>query len=259
MLNNPVDLGFDKRFPTHQNAVDLFSQTWVSAFPATSGLTGGTASHFNDARVTWAASVLGGLNGLSILELGPFEAYNTYQFQQAGAGTVLSIESSHVNFVKCLVVQNIFSLRATFLLGDFQEYLATTKQSFDVCWASGVLYHMTEPVELLEGISRISNTVFIWTQYYDAAHITGEKAAFFDSALDREIQYRGRLIKLHYRSYLEIATASFSGGADQYSYWLEKNDILYILSELGYSQIDIGIDNPEHPPGPAMFFLARTV
>ncbi len=250
-------LGFDQRLPAHQNALDLFPGSWVSKFPPHSGLIGGEAAHFDDGRVTWAASVMGGLNGLSILELGPFEGYNTYQFQSFGASSVVSIEASHVNFLKCLVVKNIFGLNASFLLGDCQKYLESVKTKFDVCWASGVLYHMTDPVKLLQGIRRVANSAFIWTQYFDEAKLAsiGGLGAF-NPSLDKVIAYGDREIRLHHRSYSSSGII-FSGGQDPFAYWMTRDDILFVLSDLGFPNIVMGFDNPDHVHGPAMFFLAK--
>jgi SAM-dependent methyltransferase len=254
-------IGFETRAPSHQNAIDMFMGSWTSQFPQPSGLVAGSAGgHFDDSRVTWAASVMGGLSGLSILELGPFEGYNTYQFQMAGAATVISIESSRINFLKCLVVKNIYGLTATFLHGDFQKFLMSAPNRFDVCWASGVLYHMTNPIELLNGIRRVADTAFIWTHYYDEQILARDNyAQFFDPSRNRIIEFEGRRICLHHRNYNQIAGSYFSGGEDSYSYWLKRDDIMFILNRLGYNSIEVGIDNPNHPPGPAMFFLARAV
>ena len=250
-------LGFDQRVPAHQNALDLFPGSWVSKFPSCSGLTGGEAAHFDDGRVTWAASVMGGLNGLSILELGPFEGYNTYQFQSFGASSVIAVEASHVNFLKCLVVKNIFGLTGTFLLGDCQEYLENVKTKFDICWASGILYHMIEPIKLLQGIRRVASSAFIWTQYYDEAKLSaiGGLGAF-DASLDKLVLFEGREIRLHHRSYMSSGMI-FSGGQDAFAYWMTRDDIMFVLDCLGFHNIVIGFDNPDHVHGPAMFFLAK--
>ena len=252
-------LGFELRPPDHQNSLDIFGPSWVSRFPATSGLRGGEAPHFDDVRVVWAASALGGLQGKTILELGPLEGYNTYQFQSAGAGSVLSIEASRANFLKCLVVKNIFGLNASFLHGDFQSYLESTRASFDICWASGVLYHLAEPVALLVGIRRVATSTFIWTQYFDEDVLrrSGNYDRFFDASRDRTIPFGGRTVCLHYRRYDEQAGLQFSGGQESYSYWMSKEDIMFVLASLGFDEIIMGVDNPEHPPGPAMFFIAR--
>lgn len=250
-------LGYEKRTPSHQNALDLFAGSWFSDLPAQTGLKAGpTPGVFEDGRVSWGASIFGGLAGRSILELGPFEAFNTYQFQMAGAASIASIEANKINFLKCLVIKNIFNLSATFLHGDFIKYMHETTSRFDICWASGVLYHMTAPIELLTGIRRVSDKAFIWTQYYDEANISGANARFFDPSKDKEVVFAGRRIRLHYRSYLEAGQVLFAGGEDNFSYWMERDDIFFVLDFLGFDDIQMGVDNPKHDAGPAMFFAA---
>lgn len=245
-------------YPNQQSAIDIFKDLWFSAMPNGSGLQAGSAPHFEDTRVTWAANVLGGLCGKSILELGPFEAYNTYQFETMGAADVVSIENNPVNFLKCLIVKNAFHMRSNFLHGDFIKYLEGSEKKYDICWASGILYHMTDPIRLMEGISRVSSQVFYWTQYFDEEVISAdeEKKKFFFPENNIFANYRGRNIELHYRSYIETRSDFFSGGSESYSYWMKKDDINFILESLGYNKIVMGIDNPMHPPGPACFFLA---
>jgi len=249
--------------PSHQTAIDLFRGAWLSAMPKGSGLSaGGVEDHFSDGRVAWAADVLGGVAGKTVLELGPFEAYSTYMFEALGAEPLTSIDNSPANFLKCLIVKNAFGLRTTFYLGDFVRFVESTPRKFDICWASGILYHMTEPVRLLEGMARVSDTMFIWTQYFDEAKIAynAEVSRYFDPSKDRVVSYAGRDIKLHYRNYTsseaERATNLFAGGPDQFSFWLELPDIMFVLRHLGFARVDMGFDNPDHVPGPACFFLA---
>jgi hypothetical protein len=261
-VENAITSGFEARSPTHQNSLDIVPGGWLASFPPSSGLVGGSAPTFEDPRVPWAASVLGGLNGRSILELGPFEAYNTYQFHQAGAGPIVSIEANKFNFIKCLIVKNIFGLNATFMLGNFHNYLNSTVCRFDICWASGVLYHMTQPIELLHKIKKVSDRIFIWSHYYDYEYINNSaNMTYFDASKDLIHQVSGRSIRLHHRNYQnpdDGAPPLFSGGGEQYSYWMEKDDILFILTNLGYTRIDLGGDEPRYAPGPAFWLVART-
>ncbi len=62
------------------------------------------------------------------------------------------------------------------MLGDFMSFLrkeasnneyTQLDKTYDIVFASGVLYHMEKPIELLDLISRVSDKIFIWTQYYD--------------------------------------------------------------------------------------------
>jgi hypothetical protein len=136
--------------------------------PKGSGLqSGGAEPHFEDTRTAWGASVLGSLEGKSILELGPLEAYNSYQLEQLGA-KLLSIEGNVINFLKCLIVKNVLSMSTTFLLGDFVQYMQSSSERFDICWASGVLYHSKDP-------SRCLREHAIWRPLFFFGHIISTK------------------------------------------------------------------------------------
>jgi SAM-dependent methyltransferase len=249
---------FSDAFPSHQAALDIFGGDWTTAMPEGSGLKAGMSEGFSDQRVTWAAAKLGGLAGKTILELGPFEAYNTRQFETMGAAAVVSIENNRENFLKCLIVKNIVGLQAVFLHGDMLRYLHETDIRYDVCWASGVLYHMTDPLGLLQGIARVSNTLFLWTHYVHPRRTNDpEVARFFEPEKDNRVQFGGRDIRLHHRNYNQPVSRNFAGGREAYSYWMKLEDILYMLTVLGFSQIEMGVDNPDHPSGAACFFLAR--
>jgi hypothetical protein len=248
---------FGMNIASHQNALDIFPD-WFSAMPEHSGLKGGPHDgHFNDARVTWASKIIGGFAGKTILELGPYEAYNSYQFDMFGAASVISIEANVVNFLKCLVVKNIFNLQTTFLHGDFISYMEQATSGYDICWASGVLYHMTEPLRFLNAAAKMSDRIFLWTQYYDdEIQRAREDMCFFDAAKNVHVDIGGREIVLHHRSYVTPQRQAFSGGSKEFSYWMKKDDIIFVLGTLGYTEITMGVDNPQHPAGPACFFFA---
>ena len=250
--------GFSDKYPSHQNSIDIFSGVWASAMPKESGLqSDADLQHFEDPRIPWATSVLGDLNGKSILELGPFEAYNTYQLEQLGA-KVLSIEGNLVNFLKCLVLKNALSMSATFLFGDFVRYMERSDERFDICWASGVLYHAKDPIKLLTGACRIAPTIFIWTHYFDEKIVSRspEQLRFFRSNLDRQVKFGSREITLHYRSYVQKKGRLYSGGPDEYSYWLSKDDILAVLASQGFVHVAVGLDEPLLSRGPGFSFIA---
>lgn len=87
---------------------------------------------------------------LTVLELGPLEAGHTYMLEKMGARSIVAVEANSRAYLKCLIVKELFELkRAKFLLGDFVAYLKNNTRHFDLCLASGVLYHMQNPAELL--------------------------------------------------------------------------------------------------------------
>ncbi len=64
--------------PSNQTTADVLQGAWHSMFPDDWGAQGGAVKHFDfavDQRVKWANEVLpGGVKGMTVLELGPFEA-----------------------------------------------------------------------------------------------------------------------------------------------------------------------------------------
>src|SRR5450432_4710677 len=247
--------------PKDQNAIDLFAGEWSSRFPANRPeLTGGPAGLYEDERVLWAVEQLGGLKEKRVLELGPLEAGHSYMAEQLGAASVLAIEANTRAYFKCLIAKEIFGLRHTrFMLGDFSEYLrgSPVGPKFDVCIASGVLYHMRDPIALLEGIARHAESVFLWTHYNDPAILDSrpETAHRFGPMIS--IERLGRTFELREFIYQEaIRWGGFCGGNAASSYWMKRSDILDALRLVGFTRVVTAIEQPDHPNGPAFCVTA---
>ena len=116
---------------------------------------------------------------------------------------------------------------------------------------------MISPIDLLKGIRRVADIVYIWSHYYDAAR--AKNRIEFDELKNITYSEFSRSIHLHHRNYPDQGDGSFFSGENQtYSYWMEKDDIIFVLSELGYGRIELLGDEPDYPPGPAFGLLART-
>jgi hypothetical protein len=235
--------------PSPQNAIDIFEGEWASELPDPS-LIAGSITLFDDYRIKWFAEHLGGFQNKTILELGPLEAGHTYMLERLGAASIVSIEANTRAFLKCLIVKEIFDLEHTrFLCGDFIEYLRSNQQRFNICLASGVLYHMTNPVELIALLAETADNVCLWTHYYDPDVIQ------FQSS--QEAEYAGFAHTLYYRAYGEGANwAGFCGGGRPYCYWMTRDDIVRGLKHFGLTEITIGIEEPQHQNGPAFTLVA---
>ena len=199
-----------------------------------------------------------GLANCSILELGPYEAYNTWQFEQLEAKEVTSIESNNLSYLKCLMVKEITGMKAHFLYGDFIQYLKNCDKKFDIVWASGVLYHQEQPLQMLSLIADVTDSIFLWTMYYDAEKIEARPdiAAFFTSGKIVTDEVDGYKSQLYYREYNQDKGGIFSGGAESFSYWMEKDDILGFLKHRGFNQISIKLE-PDYVNGPALYLFAE--
>lgn len=252
-------LDFVSSFPSDQAIVNLFQGEWSSAFPPHTGLVSkpGTANLFEDDRISFAESVLGPFSGMSICELGPLEGAHTFMLHQRGATSIHAVEANKDAFLKCLCVKEIFNLtRARFVLGDAISFLEGSTPRYDVIIASGILYHMADPLRLLSAMVSKTDRLFIWTHYYDAKTISQRKDVdlFQPCVPIQDGPYNGS--KRLYPSEA-LSWAGFSGGPDAYAVWLERASIETFLKESGFKEMETSFDHITHPNGPAFAIAAR--
>jgi uncharacterized protein DUF1698 len=246
--------------PTPQNALDVFRGEWLCKLPPPfDGLTAGTIPTFDDPRMHWAVAEIGGVVGRTVLELGPLEGGHSYLLERAGARSVLAIEANVHAYLKCLVVKEILGLeRCRFLFGDFVRYLESGARRFDVCVASGVLYHMADPVALLGLLARATDRLCLWTHYYDPAVIERQanlRDVFVASASRVTEGFAHTVFRLNYGGALGVR--GFCGGNAAYSHWMTRQDILDCLAHFGFRDVRVGVEDPNHPHGPC-FTVAAT-
>ncbi|MFT4101340.1 MAG: hypothetical protein QM674_09950 [Burkholderiaceae bacterium] len=176
--------------------------------------------------------------------------------RKAGAKSVTAIESNTRAFLKCLCVKEIFRLQRTcFELGDFIKYLEEEReQRYDVLFASGVLYHMVDPINFLELITRASDRIFIWTHYYDREAISLRS----DAGIFGPSTVLGDGIRGSKRTHPADATSwpGFSGGRELYAIGLERASILQFLDRKGF-QTEIAFEAVDHPNGPSFAVSAK--
>ncbi|MEO7397825.1 MAG: class I SAM-dependent methyltransferase [Ilumatobacteraceae bacterium] len=245
--------------PSAQNALDLFKDTWTSSLPPALGLHAGHLPTFDDTRIKALLAHLDSIKAFKVLELGPLEGGHTYMLHEGGA-RVIAIEGSSRAYLKCLVVKEILNLnRAHFFLGDFVPYLETTHDKFDLVVASGVLYHMLDPIGLLELISHVTDKIAIWTHYWQAEPVEADERiarVFLDPPIETE--WRGLPITLHPRHYREaLAGTDFCGSPETSALWLERDGLMTVLTQLGFTSITVLEDEPSHDNGPAILLCAE--
>ena len=247
---------FELRAPAAQNLIDIFSGKWASDFSRVfPGLQAGTVEMFvTDSRVPLAAQYLGTdgrFDGMDILELGPLEAGHTYSLEQLGAN-VTAVEANCEAYLKCLLVKELLELkRVKFLLGDFSGFLQQTDKPFDIIFASGVLYHMTEPLKLIELIGRCTNKCFVWSHYFDATHYPGAQRT------PRSVEFAGRQFTHHELPYPDMESGKFWGGNKPVASWLSREDMLDAFKAAGFDQVEVVQEHLTHPHGACMSFVAQ--
>lgn len=228
----------------NQSCINLFENEWSTKFPARFNVDSkGSAGLFEDERIDWAIRSLEklGVNiiGKKILELGPLEAAHTVMLEEKGAKSITSVEANSRAFLKCLIVKELAQLKASrFIFADGIAFLQETDEMYDIGFASGFLYHMTDPIRLIDRLSKKCRSIYIWTVYYDKKFCVDnpEHAGKFEDATSEN--YSG----LAYTSYpynYGAATSwrGFCGGPKSYSKWLAQDTIIEALKYFGFSKL----------------------
>lgn len=241
-----------------QNAIDIFAGDWVSAFPAKAQVQAGAAPLFEDPRLLWMFGQVDP-SGHTVLELGPMEGAHTAMLLDRGAQSVVGVEANRQAFLKCLITKEILDLKAArFICADFVSYLESNPAPVDIVLASGILYHMAEPLRVLHGIAKQAPTLFLWTHYYDAERIAtyrGHRGLFVGA---ETMEWGGFSCEVQKRMYGPHRWhARHRGASTRHSAWLKRDDLLAALRHYGYTQITIGNDEPDHPHGPAWSLVAQ--
>jgi SAM-dependent methyltransferase len=233
---------YHRGVPTAQNALDIFEGEWASSFPGSLGreLRAGSAHHFEDPRVHWACERLAdfgvSIAGGRILELGALEGGHSYMLHQAGAREVIAVEANRRAFLRCLVAKEILGFdRVKFLHGDAIAYLVQMNERFDIGFASGLLYHLTNPVELIELLSRRCRSVFLWSMYYDDEYNRQHRDRAGGAGATFTFTQGGFSHMLHRHDYgNQVDWRSFRGGVAPHAHWMERAEILAALRYFGF-------------------------
>lgn len=238
--------------PSPQRTLDIFKGEWASVLPPPfSDLEAGPVPLFADNRLEWAAEQLGAFRDKTVLELGPLEGGHSWMMANMGAASVTGVEANIRAFLKCLVVKEMLNTpRTRFLCGDFIAYLEEQQPRYDIVLASGVLYHMRDPVHLLDLINRTADRVYLWTHYYDPEVCGAVGSARFPSATETESH--GFKHTLYRHEYLHLLqNEKFCGGGTTYTNWLTRSEIIGALRHFGFQQIETAFEQRDHQAGPA--------
>jgi 2-polyprenyl-3-methyl-5-hydroxy-6-metoxy-1,4-benzoquinol methylase len=252
-----------KLAPNPINALSIFKDEWSSTLPSQLGIAGpGPHQLFDDARIKQIYEYIPDISQFKILELGPLEGGHSFMLNSK-AKKIVAIEANRNAFLKCLIVKNLLSLdKVEFLYGDFMQL--NEKESYDLIVAVGVLYHMENPVQLLESLSRISDRIFFWTHYFepDLSKWNSGLRESMDlkwNTSESEVISGGILSNIRvvrYKYNEALGWNGFCGGPGLSANWIYREDFLHALSSLGYKEIEITFDMPDHVNGPAFCVYA---
>ena len=111
---------------------------------------------------------------------------------------------------------------------------------------------MSDPIELIRQIAKVTQKCFVWTHYFDSTHYPGPR---------REVRHDPRYpdVRLHTLEFhpLGMNGDQYWGGNKPVSVWLEREAILESFGRAGFSKIEVTDDQPDHPNGACLSFTAR--
>lgn len=241
--------------PSPQHVVDLFKPYWLNNLPI-EGVTSGEAGQFTDPGVELFNKAAGGFEGKKVLDLGPMEGGLLYQLQKAGADKIVAVEANSFLYLKCLVAMNLLHIdRVELLLGEFNAYLDMPDcGQFDVIYASGVLYHQREPLQLLRRISDHTDCIVLITHYHDPKK-KGHSAEYITKKIRQNLgDFWGTGYEIHYKE--ALTSPLYCGGVAPTTVWLKRSSIIGCLNYLGFDKIEIVYERV-HPNGPAIGLVAK--
>jgi hypothetical protein len=245
--------------PSAQNAIDALPG-WTTALPPEYGVVAGPMALAADARIVWAIERLGGVAGKRVLELGPLDGGHTYMLHMAGAARIDAIEANRLAFLRCLVTKEVTGMeRARFHLGDFTRGFGSLEGRWDLIVASGVLYHLENPLSLLETLASRTDALYLWTHVVDpTAMPPGDPRRGPFTGRVSEGRLGDVTVRLHERRYHGAHKAvAFCGGVRDRHVWMERACLLDGLAALGFDAFEIAHEDPASPSGPSLSILAR--
>lgn len=250
--------GLVNKKATVENALDIYCGSWHQAVD---GKTVGEVSRLyqSDPRPSWCAEEFGSLENKRVLELGPGEGYNTLALDRLGA-QVDAVEGATHAFLRCLIVKNAFNMRARFLLGDFEKYMKDGG-TYDLLYASGILYHLNDPIEFLKTARSISSRLFLWTHFYSEEHVAliPDEAAAFATGRTETKKLAKQSFTYHVREYNQdfVAKEVYIGCLDTHSRWMDRDDLFRALDAVGYDVKRVVEDPFDGSKMPAVSILAE--
>ncbi len=185
-----------------------------------------------------------GLRDAHILEVGCFEGIHTVGLCQHSR-TVTAIDARIEHVVKTIVRCAMFGFHPTVFVHDAES---TNNRKFlpeaDFGHHVGVLYHLKDPVSHLRSFMGLIKTGFMLDTHYAGPDET-----------DDIYQVDGK--DFHYKTYTEFGREEPFSGIHDHSKWLVLDDIINLLREGGFSNIEIAEKRQERHGPRVLLFASR--
>ena len=180
----------------------------------------------------------------TVLEIGCFEGIHTVALAQRAA-RVTAIDSRIENVVKTIVRCAMFGLHPSVVRWDVESPAPSILDGpWDVVHHVGVLYHLTDPVGHLHRISGLAREAIMLD-----GHVAPEGSA------DSEYRSGGRSYRFH--RYREGGRDEPFAGMADHAKWLLLEDVKGVLSDCGFTTIDVASHHMERNGPRVLIYASR--
>jgi SAM-dependent methyltransferase len=218
-------------FSTHR--IQVGQQLWTSE-------SGVIAEH--DLRTRVLLEACGGhLEGKTIVDLGCLEGGFSVAFARLGALRVVGIEARQLAFQRCEIARKLLSLKnLEFVHGDVKTEIPKLCR-FDVVFASGILYHVSDPYSLLELIYRTCREVALLD-----THVAGTDAPSHNCSselITRSFQGRTYVGRIFPEYQLGLSAGQrealvWAAWSNHESFWPLEDELRRMLTDVGFQTIE---------------------
>lgn len=208
---------------------------WITGFDVDGVRVGGEADFARDSRLDAFHRAFP--EARRVLELGALEGGHSFELARS-ADHVTAVEARAGNVRRARRAQRALGvLNVTFVCADVEVVGAGGFGRFDAVFCSGLLYHLSRPMILLDRLPVAAPGVYLWTHYASSA----EAVHPLDGA---EGAWRAQ-------PHLDDASA----GLWRRAFWPTLDAIVARLSGAGFNSVEV--DEQSHPAAPAAAIVAR--
>jgi hypothetical protein len=194
----------------------------------------------------------------------------SYHLQHTRVRSVTAVEARPTSYLKCLIGKNLLGMdRVRFMLGDFVSHLRDNEVEYDICFAIGVFYHLSDPVAFIEQLTKRTERLVLRTHYFRDALVTGygveDRSGLPPTGWDFP-DPEGEVVMVRGRE-LRLFKHLFSGGVDghetwghggvlDYAYMMTVDGIVSLLDAYGWEIVGELVDYPEQDRAPMVDLCA---
>lgn len=200
---------------------------WISGFEVDGRRYGGTYKPMEDPRLDLYQARFPDMG--KVLELGALEGGHTAALARRSKH-VTGVEGRSANITRGRFILSLFGVtNARLVRGNLETLSLTTLGTFDLVFCVGLLYHLPDPISLLDQMAKAAPRLFLWT------HHGGEAE----------------------KDYQEFGLKDPLSGLSATSKWLSRGALLKALAK-GYGTVDVLLEEPNHHgAGPAILIAAE--